>query len=252
MLSLENLTKTIMTLFQNTLQILILTALVASGLMILAASFGGYIAPIQAWRTLTGSLPALFSLVLVFLALTQTQNIQDPHGASRFNSMALALGGGVLSVWAWRVNQRVRRVRGRSIRPISGTAWALIIVTGVMTVIESLNLVLWSAAEPVAWGVIWLVVIFVLQVTVLVLGYTRERVVAAYRVQPDSAAYHPNGTPHAYPDAGYYRLRVTPGKPDPRRHPHPRGDRRPVTHAATGFNQNAGQSSRPAHAPRKP
>ena len=252
MLSSENLTKNIMTLFQHTLQVLILTALVASGLVILAALFGGYIAPRDAWQTVTGSLPALFALVLVLLALVLTDEIQDLHGATRFNSMALASGCGVLTVWAWRVNQRVKRVRGKSIRRISGTAWALIIATGVMTVIESLNLVLWSATDPVVWGVIWLVVIFVLQVAVFVLGFTRQRAVAAYRVQPDSAAYHPNGSANAYPDAGYYRLRVAPGKPDSRRHPNPRGDRRPVSNPPAGSYTNARPSSRPAHAPRKP
>jgi|GEM_PF-5430087 len=245
----ENLKKTIMTLFQHTLQILVLTALITSGLIVLAALCGGYIALHHARSILTGAFPSLFALTLALLTLMKTADIQDPRSAARFDSMALAFGGGLVTVWAYRAN---RQTRDRLIRRISGAAWALIVATGVMTVIESLNLILWSATQPVAWGVIWLVIVFVLQVAVLALGFTCERAVAADRVQSDSAAYHPNGSPNAYPDAGYYRLRVAPGKPDPRRHPNPRGDRRPVANPAVGVHANAGQGRRPAHAPRKP
>jgi hypothetical protein len=237
-----------MNTFLHVLQLTILSALVCSALLLLAAFFAGFIAPFDVWVILKWLRPVLFALGLALIALARTSEIEDPRAAARFNSLVLGPVCGLLTIWAYRANQQVR---GKMIRRVSGAAWALIVATGLVTVIESTNLILWSAAEPVALGVIWLDIILILQVTVLALAFTRERSIV-FRVQPDSAAYHPHGSSNAYPDAGYYGVRVAPGKPDPRRHPHPRGDRRSIANPVAWSHTDSRQGNRPAHAPRKP
>lgn len=238
-----------MNTFLYLLQLTILMALLCSALMLLAGFLGGFIVLSEVIMALKWTLPSLIALSLAFVMLSRTHDIEDHRAVARFNSVVLAAGCGLLTVWAYRVN---RRVNGVTIRRISGAAWSLIVATGLVTVIESTNMIFWSATELVVLGVLWLDIVLILQVAVLGLVYTRGRTAAAFRVQPDSAAYHPNGSPNAYPDAGYYRLRVAPGKPDSRRHPHPRGDRRPVTNTPARPNTDARYGNRVAHAPRKP
>lgn len=239
---------TMMNSFQTHLQLTILITLLCSGLLLVAAVSVGYISVRQAFFALIWALPILFALALSAITLILTDKIEDARSAARFNSMALAFGGGLLTLWAHRVNSRVGGVK---IRQIGRGAWALIIATAVMTVIESINLVLWSATEPVVWGVIWLDIILVLQVAVLVLGYSRESLAVALRVQPDSSTHHPHGSPNAYPDSGYYSVRGATRQPNTSRNANPSSYGRPVTNALVGTHQNARHGNRVTHAPRK-
>jgi hypothetical protein len=208
---------------QQLLQFTILFVLGVGALVLLTALLGGYLSA-QALAFALGKLwPVVLALGVSYWALVQTEVLaNDPHGAARLNSTALSASSGLLTVWAWRINRR-HGALGRG-------AWTLVVATGVLTVIESVNLMLWNASEPIVWGVVWFEALFIIQVALLVLAAARQHGLGLGRVQPSGATGHPNGAPDPYPDAGCYRPRVTPGIAHRPQHPHPSGHRRPVAH----------------------
>jgi hypothetical protein len=230
---------------QTTLMMLVFFGIV----LVFAALLAGFMTLRHAWGVLVWMLPSLFAVGLAYWALHQTEALRDdPRGAARLNSTALAADFAFLTAWAFHTNGRARR----GLLTLGALGWILMVVTGGMAVIESANLLLWNAAEPVTWGVIWLETLFVLQLAVLVLAYAHQHTVAAYRLQPGSTAHHPNRPPHPYPDVGYYRPRVAPGQPDPRRNAHPGSHRRPITHAPARANPHARGRAGLTHPPSQP
>lgn len=225
------------------LQITVWLTFILGVLVVMVALLAGYIGLSQL-RYLSLALPSALALGVVVFAMSQTAHISSERDAARFDSLVLALGSAGVARWAHRAN------RGASLR-VTPLAWALVVATGAVAVIESANMLVWNAPEVVALGVFWLDALVFIQVVVLVLALTRgsSSGVGGNGVQSGGAGGHPDGPTNRYPDKGSYRPRVTPGKPDPRRHPNASGHRRSVADPAAGANADARRIRRPANTP---
>lgn len=225
------------------LQVTVWLTFILGVVVVMVALLAGYVGLSQL-HYLRLALPSALALGVVVIAMSQTAHITNQRDAARFDSLVLALGSAGVAHWAHHTNRRA------SLR-VTPLAWALVVATGAVAVIESANMLVWNAPEVVALGVFWLDALVFIQVVVLVLALTRGRAAGSggNGVQSGGAGGYPDGPTNRYPDKGSYRPRVAPGKPNPRRHPNASGHRRPVPDAAAGANPDARRPRRPANTP---
>jgi hypothetical protein len=225
------------------LQVTVWLTFILGVVVVMVALLAGYV-DLSQLRHLSLALPSVLALGVVAVAMSQTAHIANERDAARFDSLVLTLGSTGVAHWAHRANRRA------SLR-VTPLAWALVVATGAVAVIESANMLVWNAPEVVALGVFWLDALVFIQVVVLVLALTHGRAAGTHGngVQSGGAGGHPDGPANRYADKGSYRPRVTPGQPDSRRHPNPSGHRRPVTDPAAGANPDTRRIRRPANTP---